>query len=68
MIAALLVLFIVSLPVLVIVAIAGAPVILGIIFALAAGAIVFFVANAVLGLGALGLRGYEKTKSHIERP
>ncbi|MGO9901388.1 MAG: hypothetical protein ACLP0J_17285 [Solirubrobacteraceae bacterium] len=68
MIAVLLVLFIVSLPVLLIVAIAGAPVILAIILAVAAGAIVFFVANAVLGLGAFGLRRYEMAKSRISGP
>jgi hypothetical protein len=65
LIAVLLVLVVVSLPILLIVAIAGAPVILAIILALAAGGIVFFVANTVLGLGAFGLKRYEKAKSRI---
>lgn len=63
MIVALLVLFIVSLPVLAIVAIAGAPVILALIFAVVAGGIVFVVANFVLGLGALGMRRLERSKA-----
>ncbi|MGO9792361.1 MAG: hypothetical protein ACLP8S_23495 [Solirubrobacteraceae bacterium] len=65
LVAAFLVLFIVSLPVLLIVAIAGAPVILAVILAVGSGLIVFFVANAVLGLGAFGLRRYEKAKARI---
>ena len=58
-------LLIASIPLLLIVAIAGAPVILGLLLAGAAFAVVFAVANVVLGIGALGLRQYEKSKSRM---
>ncbi len=58
-------LFIASIPLLLIVVIAGAPVFLGLLLAVAAFAVVFTVANVVLGIGALGLRQYEKSKSRL---
>lgn len=58
-------LFIASIPLLLIVVIAGAPVFLGLLLAVAAFAVVFTVANVVLGIGVLGLRQYEKSKSRL---
>ncbi len=53
-----------AIPVALIVAVALGPVIVTVLFALATGAIVWVVANIILGIGAFGLNRYEHLRSH----
>lgn len=56
-----------SIPILLLVAIAGAPVFLGLLLAAATFTVVFVIANILLGIGALGLHQYERLRNRPMR-